>query len=93
VDRVPIATAAHELSKQRADGISPLDHALSDGEDFELILAVQPEAAERILADQPLEYTPLADVGEFIEERGLWRRGSTGHQQTLKPSGYEHILC
>ncbi len=32
---------------------SALDHALGDGEDFELILAVPPEEAKRLLHDQP----------------------------------------
>ena len=36
------------------DGRSALDHALSDGEDFELVLAVPPAAADQILRDQPL---------------------------------------
>jgi thiamine-monophosphate kinase len=93
VDRVPIAAAASELSKQRADGISPLDHALSDGEDFELILAVPPDSAQRMLADQPLGCIHLTDIGQFTQERELWQRDSTGRQDTLKPSGYEHILC
>ena len=36
LDKVPIADAAHELSRDEPDGRTPLDHALSDGEDFEL---------------------------------------------------------
>ena len=55
IDRVPIAPAAERTCQTTNDGTSPLDHALSDGEDFELILAVPPESAQRMLADQPLE--------------------------------------
>lgn len=90
VDRVPIAKEAHELSKQRADRISPLDHALSDGEDFELILAVPPDSAERMIADQPLERAPLSDVGEFVAQQGLWTQGPVGARQPVSPKGFEH---
>ena len=90
VDRVPIAAAASELSKQRADGVSPLDHALSDGEDFELILAVPPESAERMLADQPLEGAPVSDIGRFVSDRGLWTQGQSRSRQLITPRGFEH---
>ena len=53
---------AHALARELADGSTPLDHALSDGEDFELILAVPPDDAERMLADQPLG-VPLTAIG------------------------------
>ena len=70
LERVPISPAAHEWSRQLADGSTPLDHALSDGEDFELLLAVPPAEAARLLADQPLG-VPLSDLGEFTEGAGL----------------------
>jgi len=53
-DAVPVADDARRLAEQRADGSTPLDHALSDGEDFELILAVPADEARRMLHDQPL---------------------------------------
>jgi thiamine-monophosphate kinase len=39
LSRVPIASAAEQLAIQRDDRFTVLDHALGDGEDFELILA------------------------------------------------------
>jgi thiamine-monophosphate kinase len=90
IDRVPISAAASELSKERADGASPLDHALSDGEDFELILAVPPESAERMLADQPLKGVLLSSIGEFVAEQGLWTQGPTGARQPISPRGFQH---
>ena len=68
-DAVPISAAAGQLAAQRADGSTPLDHALGDGEDFELILAVPPEQSRRMLAEQPLD-VPLSCIGEFVERAG-----------------------
>ena len=73
-DRVPIHDDARRLAEHGSDGRTPLEHALGDGEDFELLLAVPPDEARRMLADQPLG-VPLTDIGEFTAERGLWQRG------------------
>ena len=59
------------------DGRTPLEHALGDGEDFELLLAVPPDEARRMLAEQPLG-VPLTDIGEFTAEPGLWQREAGG---------------
>jgi thiamine-monophosphate kinase len=86
---VPLSPAAAELAAQLVDGSTAWDHALGDGEDFELILAVPPQEAERMLAEQPLA-VPLAAIGEFIPEPGLWQREGDGLRQPLTPSGWEH---
>jgi len=86
---VPISCDAFRLAEQNSDSGSPLDHALSDGEDFELILAVSAETADRIVADQSIGVS-LARIGEFVAEPGLWLRDETGECQPLVPRGYEH---
>jgi len=86
---VPIAPAAEELANRLADGSTPLDHALADGEDFELILAVSPKVAREILADRLLD-VPVTRIGEFVDEPGLWQVGADGARQPLVPRGYEH---
>ena len=91
LSQIPIAPAAHELSAQNPDGVAPLDHALSDGEDFELILAVAPAVAEKILAIQPLGVS-LTRIGRFVEVPGLWHQTGGGPLQPLAPRGYEHQL-
>ncbi len=88
---VPISPDAVRLAEKVSNGASPLDHALSDGEDFELILAVPPEEGSRILADQPLG-TPIANIGEFIDEPGLWQSDQRLEKVPLAPRGYEHEL-
>jgi thiamine-monophosphate kinase len=99
-DRVPIAATAmglHEMKniQQDSSGLNPetpLDHALCDGEDFELILAVPPAEAALLIAEQPLAGVALTDIGEFVTERGLWQRNSVGQTTQLAPTGWEHEL-
>jgi thiamine-monophosphate kinase len=85
---VPVAKAAHELARLRGDGVSPLDHALSDGEDFELLLAVPPPTAARMAAEST--GTPLTIVGRFVEQPGLWQLAPSGVLRPLAPRGYLH---
>jgi thiamine-monophosphate kinase len=92
LDRVPISEAAFELASGEAESRTPLDHALSDGEDFELILAAPADVAARLLAEQPLVGVPLSDIGYFTAEPGLWQIDSDGRRIPLRPRGYEHRL-
>ena len=87
-EAIPIADDARRLAEKLADGSTPLDHALSDGEDFELVLAVPPHVAGPMLADQPLG-VPLTDIGEFVAAPGLWLQ-ERGGRRPLTPRGWEH---
>jgi thiamine-monophosphate kinase len=89
LETVPVAAAAEQLSQSQNDGRTPLDHALSDGEDFELILAVPPDEADRMIRDRPVD-VPLTVIGEFIDRPGLWRRDPSGVLIPLPPRGYQH---
>ncbi|MCE5302106.1 MAG: thiamine-phosphate kinase [Planctomycetaceae bacterium] len=88
-DAVPVSDDARRLAEQRADGSTALDHALGDGEDFELLLAVPPHDAERMLAEQPLDGVRLSEFGEFTAEPGLWIEDHEG-RRPLEPRGWEH---
>jgi thiamine-monophosphate kinase len=88
---VPIHDDARRLARERADGRSPLEHALSDGEDFELILAVPPDETARMIAEQPLD-VPLTEIGKFIPEPGLWQIDAAGARRALEPRGWQHEL-
>ena len=87
--KIPVAAAARELARLRADGSTALDHALGDGEDFELILAVPPDAARELIARQPLA-CGVSEIGRFVAERGLWIIDEAGVRRPLEPRGYEH---
>jgi thiamine-monophosphate kinase len=86
---VPIHDDARRLAQR--DGRTPLEHALGDGEDFELLIAVGPDEARRMLADRPIA-AALTDIGEFTAEPGLWQRGADGVVRPLTPTGWEHNL-
>jgi len=91
LDRVPVSQAAHELAAKTGDGQSALDHALADGEDFELILAVPAEAADRMILDQPLD-VPLTIIGRFVAEQGVWQDDPRSGRRPLLPKGYQHEM-
>ena len=90
-DAVPVAADARRLAEKLADGSTPLDHALGDGEDFELILAVPPHEAQRMLAEQPL-HVSLTDIGEFVAEPGLWLQETGVGRRPFVPRGWQHTL-
>src|SRR5207247_1093266 len=79
---------AEALSRQ--DGLSPLDHALNDGEDFELCLVVAPEDAERLLADPPSPAL-LRRIGEVTAASGLRLRSTAGDVTPIRPRGFDHL--
>ncbi len=89
---IPIDEAAYRLSHNKPEVESALDHALSDGEDFELILAVPPDDAARLIAEQPLGSLAVTDIGEFVTAPGLWGIDADGEREPLEIRGYEHRL-
>lgn len=79
---VPISAAARELS-------DPLQHALGDGEDFELLLAASADVADALVAAQPLA-CGITCVGELIAEKGLWQSTNDGNRTPLAATGWQH---
>jgi thiamine-monophosphate kinase len=87
ITAIPVSDDARRLAE--TTGRTPLDHALSDGEDFELLLAAPPTEAERIVRDQPL-HVPVTRIGEFIANHGLWKRTAAGDVVPVPPKGFLH---
>ena len=82
-EAIPVSDAAYELS--RADGKGAFEHALEDGEDFELLFT-GPEG----LLDGWIPDVKVSRIGSVREGEGvlLARRG--GGERRLAPRGYEH---
>jgi len=91
-DRVPISPDAVRLAE--TDGATDvsaaaLRHALGDGQDFELLIAMRPEVAERILRERPLE-CDITHVGEFTAEPGLWQQVADSERRPMEALGWRH---
>jgi thiamine-monophosphate kinase len=85
-EAIPVSDAARTIQ----DGRSPLDHALSDGEDFELVFALPVAEAQRLLRTQPVSGITCAHIGECVDQ-GLWLE-ENGRRRALEPHGYVHPL-
>jgi thiamine-monophosphate kinase len=88
------AVPVHADAVQRAarDGGTPLDHALGDGEDFELILALPPDAARALVAaaGRPPLDLPITVIGIVETGDGLVAEAADGTRSPLEPRGYVH---
>lgn len=74
-ERIPIHSDATRLRDRR----TPLEHALHDGEDHELLLTGSPEDPS------------LVRLGTITAEPGI-RIEASGRSETLEPLGWEHGL-
>jgi len=88
-EAVPISADARRLAE--ADGRPALEHALNDGEDFELLFAVGPEDGERLVAKNPLEGVPLSRIGRVTAGREVTLVRADGRREPLEPRGWEHF--
>jgi len=83
-EAIPIHADAVRLAIQT--GRPPLDHALNDGEDFELVFTVNPEEGAKLLREQPV--LGLAKVGE-CSESGL-QLSEGGVSRLYASKGWSH---
>jgi thiamine-monophosphate kinase len=89
LDEAAIPVSAAALAA--ADGKSPLDHALADGEDFELLFTVSPSDGQTLL-NQPPCATQLTHIGEITAGTECRLRTRAGQIVPLPASGWKHAL-
>lgn len=78
-ESIPIADDARRMN----DGKSALDHALGDGEDFELLFAVGANDARRLVSEQA-----TFRIGECVPDE-MWLE-QEDRRRPMPPAGYEH---
>lgn len=81
--RIPISNAARKSS-------SPLESALNDGEDFELLFTLSQGQCRKLLKrwDEPVAITP---IGTITKTRRLRIKRPNGRLDILQPKGYDHL--
>jgi thiamine-monophosphate kinase len=82
---IPVSPAAIAAR----DGKSPLEHALADGEDFELLFTVAPAEGQSLLSRPPCT-TQLSHVGEITASPGCFLKSRDGRLQALPSLGWKH---
>ncbi len=88
-DRLPVSAAARKLA--RRSGRSSLDHALHDGEDFELLFTV-PQREARHVDGRSFGGVRVTRIGTITREPGAWIEGPQGAKARLLPHGYQHRM-
>jgi thiamine-monophosphate kinase len=76
-EKIPVHDDAVEM---RRDGHTPLEHALHDGEDYELLFT------------EPPTYRGLFQIGVVTAAPGIFLQDRDGGVQPLEPKGWEHTL-
>ena len=82
------AIPLHEDAQLAGAGDLPLRAALSDGEDYELLLAVEAESADKLLAHPPR--CGLTRVGRIVPGQGIVLIDPSGARAPMDLAGWEH---
>jgi len=87
--RIPVSEAALAMKGDQ----SPLQHALNDGEDFELLFTVPSRKRDAFLTRWPKQFkTPLAEIGVITDKTGrLLLKFKDGRLEPMAPGGHDHF--
>jgi thiamine-monophosphate kinase len=79
---VPQNVPIHEdaIAAFRNDRVSPLDHALHDGEDYELLFTASKPQPRGV------------SIGVITREPGIWLSHEDGRKEPVEPKAWEHSL-
>ena len=88
-DAVPVSDAARAMKDKR----TPLEHALFDGEDFELLFTVSSEKQQVFESSwKDVFELPCTAIGRITDRPGgIVLVDAAGKKKSLKDAGYEHF--
>ena len=90
IDAAAVPVHEDAVSMAARDGRSPLEHALHDGEDFELCVVVGPEDARR-LESSPVPGVSLFRVATIEAAPGLRIIDGAGVVRAVGRHGFDHL--
>ncbi len=88
-DQIPVSEAAAKMGGK--SGNTPLYHALSDGEDYELLFTLSKGQANKVVKSPLFERGTFSCIGEIIKGHGIQMKFLDGKIHRVKPRGYEHL--
>jgi len=88
-EAVPVSPAARVMAG--SSGKSPLEHALSDGEDFELLFTLPAQSVEKLINDPELSFriTQIGEIRKDPKERIIMVDALS---RALGRDGYDHRI-
>jgi thiamine-monophosphate kinase len=91
--RVGVAAVPLSAACARALGAQPalISQVLTGGDDYEILAAVPTDQATAFRAAAAAAEVPVAEIGGFLEGRGLLIDGADGRPLTLAKSGFDHF--
>ncbi len=78
------------ISRAAGESRDPLDSALNDGEDFELLFTLSEENCRRLLEEWD-GGVGITRIGKVVEPGGMQIRLPDGRVQDLQAGGYDHL--
>ncbi len=89
LDHIPLSDAAERMG----DSLPAIEHALYDGEDFELLFTIPIGSRDEFIATWNTSFgLPCAQIGNITPDKGIIRCLHAGRDATvLGQSGYRHF--
>jgi thiamine-monophosphate kinase len=88
--QVPVHPAAAHWA--HAHGLDPVAFAIAGGEDYELLIAAPPSAAQQMLECIPAKTgVSLTHIGEVIAAQEVWLQRTDGRREPFAIGGWDHF--
>jgi thiamine-monophosphate kinase len=88
-NQIPVSEAAVKMAEKSEN--TPFYHALSDGEDYELLFTLSKGQAKKVMESSLFEKGIFSCIGEITHGCGIQMKFSDGKIRRIKPCGYEHL--
>jgi thiamine-monophosphate kinase len=85
-----IEAAKIPISEDAAKTADPLDSALNDGEDFELLFTLSAQDYEKLMDTPPIS-VPITKIGQVTDIGKMQIMIDGGRTEDLQPKGYDHL--
>lgn len=89
-DRIPVSPALVQFCRYL--GFDPVEFALAGGEDYTLLVTIDPAEADRVVRDFNDEFhRPLYQIGHIVESDSIELVETDGNVRSLAPTGWDHF--